>query len=183
MLRFFFFHFNCSVLRLGLSLITRKSCHRCASLTCITWISCITCITCITCIPKKFSPTNFVRYHRFSSIFIDHHCLSLSIIDYHWLSLVIIGYHWLSLIIIDYHFLLFSLIIIDFHLLSLIIWKSKKGELLSVNLKWRDASASKNGTKLSHLLMVRADGSRKLNLWRAVMMMILMMMMMMTQCR
>ena len=29
--------------------------------------------------------------------------------------------------------------------------------------------------------MVRADGSRKLNLWRAVMMMILMMMMMMTQ--
>ena len=48
MLRLFFFHFNCSVLRLGLSLITRKSCHRCASLTCITWFSCATCINCIT---------------------------------------------------------------------------------------------------------------------------------------
>ena len=72
--------------------ITRKSGHRCASLTCITWISCITCITCY---HRNISPSNFMRYLWYSR---DNCITKLS----HWKSLVIIDYRWLSLIVIDW---------------------------------------------------------------------------------
>ena len=118
--------------------ITRKSGHRCASLTCITWNSCINCITCITCITytteishKLISwdiidlagilatPTNFMRCHW----------LSFIVSDNHWLKLALIDSHWLSLIIIDY------LKIRKHHLFT---------DRLTDNLRWRDTSASKN---------------------------------------
>ena len=89
-------HFHTSKQNYTSKEITRKSGHRCASLTCNTWISCITCM-----FHRIISPTNFVRYH--------------------WLSLVIIGYHRLSLIIIDFHW--FSLIIWKYEIYSSLDWQ------------------------------------------------------------
>ena len=109
--------------------ITRKSGHRCASLTCITWINCITCITWTTCTTE-----------------ISHQITLWDIIDFNWLSLIINNYHWSSLIIIDHHWL--SLIIIDYHWLSLIIldyvWKSEKRWMTDLMTTW-------NQEMLAHL--------------------------------
>ena len=111
--------------------ITRRSVHRCASLTCTTWINCITCIICITCITcitfnQEISHQLNLWDLSIAGILvqkISHQLTSWDINDIAGILCQKISYQITSWYIIDYHCL--SLFIIYYH------WLSEKSELLT----------------------------------------------------
>ena len=113
--------------------LTRNWTHRCARLNSITCIISITCIY-LNYLYFLYSLTHLNYLHH---LYWMHHLYYLYYLYY-----------------IFYIYCVYHL----YHLYYLIYWKSEKGELLSDNLKSRDASASKNTTQWCLTSIIRCAG-------------------------